>query len=431
MSSAAKVTQSFDHLLIDVRLKRLEALVEAGEALNRVSGLDDILHTILDLITAQINCERATTFLLNERAGELRARQMTGCEYIEIILERGIGIAGHVVECGDSILSNDVQSDPRFNRSTDERTGYNTRNMLCVPLCKSGGKVIGCLQAINARGGSFSDTDLLYLKSFASLATVAVQREQLAQEALRAQLLSTELDIARKIQERMLPSPKAIDLPSPYEAWGISQPCYDVGGDAYNVVILPSGECAFWVADVSGKGIGAALLMTTLQTELQILIRAEHDLTKLAAKLNAHINEVAPPGTYATLFLGVLSAEERALRYVNAGHLPPVRIGNNGVEVMTCEEGGFPVGLFPESSYAVGRTEFAPGERIAIFSDGVTEAENGRDESFNVEGVIESVEDSVDKSVCQVGPAIFDRLNRFRSGMHATDDTTLLLIGLL
>ncbi|MCA1557478.1 MAG: GAF domain-containing protein, partial [Acidobacteria bacterium] len=300
----ASATYALSKLPQDVRILRLEALVEASETLNRASGLDDILHAILDLITAQLDCERATAFLRDQRSGKLHARQMAGSTQIEIVLEKGVGIAGYVAETGESLLINDVRADPRFDPSTDLRTGFTTVTMLCVPLRKMGGDVMGTLQAINSRQGTFSAHDLAYLESFAAVAAVAVEREQLAQEAFRAHLLSTELELARKIQQRLLPAPGPVELPAPYSAWGMSQACYDVGGDTYDAVMLPSGECAFWVADVSGKGIGAALLMTSLQTELRALVRAERDLTRLAAELNRKLTEVAPLGTYATLFLG-------------------------------------------------------------------------------------------------------------------------------
>src|SRR5918998_542174 len=301
-------TTALSKLPPEVRLQRLEALVVASESLNRASGLDDILHVILELISTQLDCARATVFLRDHRSGKLHARQMIGSERIEIVLEKGVGIAGYVAEHGESVLLDDVHADPRFDPSTDHRTGFVTRTMLCVPLRRPEGTLMGSLQAINARRGRFTEADLAYLESFAALAAVAVEREQLAQEAVRAQLLSTELALARKIQQRLLPQPGKISLPWPYSAWGTSQACYDVGGDTYDVVMLPGGECAFWVADVSGKGVGAALLMTTLQTELRALVRAESDLARLAIDLNRRVTSVAPLGTYATLFLGVLNA---------------------------------------------------------------------------------------------------------------------------
>jgi GAF domain-containing protein len=111
VTSATTILSSLpDHL----RLQRLEALVVASEALNRASGLDDILHAILDLIAAQLDCERATVFLLDQRTGKLHARRMAGSQHVEIVLERGIGVAGYVAEKGESVLINDVRSDPRF-----------------------------------------------------------------------------------------------------------------------------------------------------------------------------------------------------------------------------------------------------------------------------------------------------------------------------
>lgn len=413
----------------DVRLQRLEALVVASETLNRASGLDDILQAILGLIKAQLACERATAFLHDARSGQLHARQMSGSQHVEIVLEKGVGVAGYVAEKGESVLINDVTADPRFDPSTDKRTGFVTRNMLCVPLRSPEGKVMGALQAINRNAGEFSTTALAYLESFAALAAVAVEREQLAQEAFRAQLLATELELARGIQQRLLPAPGRIDLPAPFSAWGTSQPCFDVGGDTYDVVMLAPGECAFWVADVSGKGIGAALLMTTLQTELRALVRMEKDLARLVTEIDARVSAAAPLGTYATLFVGVLSAESDTLRYVNAGHVPPVWLGARMKDTCEFEVSGMPVGLrLPNNSYSAGECPFRAGGRLAVFSDGVTDAENTSGQTFDEHGLAESHARITTTDVQEIGEVFFTDLDRFRIGAQAKDDTTYLVI---
>ncbi|MDT4895964.1 MAG: phosphoserine phosphatase RsbU/P [Acidobacteriota bacterium] len=415
----------------DLRLQRLEALVVASETLNRASGLDDILQAILTLINTQLDCERATAFLSDRRTGKLHARQMSGSQHVEIVLEKGVGVAGYVAETGESVLINDVGSDPRFDPSTDRRTGFITRNMLCVPLRKPEGTLMGSLQAINRREEEFSAADLAYLESFAALAAIAVEREQLAQEAFRAKLLSTELELGRKIQARLLPPPGKINLPMPFSAWGISQACYDVGGDAYDAIVLPSGECAFWVADVSGKGIGAALLMTTLQTELRALVRAESDLATLATELDARVAMVAPLGTFATLFLGVLSPEAERLRYINAGHVPPVWLNSQGETERPFEVSGKLIGLpLPDNSYHAGEVAFRRGERLAIFSDGVTEAENTAGETFEEKELAASHASLNTVDVEQMGQSFFADLDCFRIGAPAKDDMTYLVVGL-
>lgn len=415
----------------DVRLQRLEALVAASETLNRASGLDDILQAILELVKTQLDCERATAFLRDRRTEKLHARQMSGSQHVEIVLEKGIGVAGYVAETGESALINDVASDSRFDSSTDKRTGFNTRNMLCVPLRNPDGLLMGALQAINRRTGEFSNVDLSYLESFAALAAVAVEREQLAQEAFRAQLLATELELARGIQQRLLPPPGKIDLPKPFSAWGTSQACFDVGGDAYDVLMLSPGECAFWVADVSGKGIGAALLMTTLQTELRALVRSESDLAGLATELDKRVLAAAPPGTYATLFLGTLSANAERLSYVNAGHVQPVWLNPLATGERSFEVSGRPVGIpLPNNEYVAGEFSFKSGERLAIFSDGVTDAENTAGETYEDQGLAESHTSISDFDVEKIGQVFFDNLDRFRIGAPAKDDTTYLVIGL-
>ncbi len=426
----------------------MEALVDASQQLNRASGLDETLHSILELISAQLDCERATVFLFDERSGNLHARQMTNAlrtgedEHIEIVLEPGRGLAGYVAATGESLLLDDVQADARFDSSFDRRTGFVTRTMLCVPLRDTGGRVIGALQAINRIGGLFYANDLAYLEAFATLAALAVERERLTRASVRAQLLATELELARQIQDRLLPPAGAVHLPAAYSAWGFTQSCYDVGGDAYDVTMLASGECAFWVSDVSGKGIGAALLMTTLQTELRALIHAESDLAELATELNRRVTRIAPLGTYATLFLGVLSAAHERLRYVNAGHLPPLwtnppQTKMDDADYIALEpddnlsRGGTPIGLIPDATFDAGETTFPAGSRLAVFSDGVTDAENTDDASYDTTGILSSLSHLPHAATAEeAGRTILTDLDRFRIGARAKDDTTLLVVGL-
>jgi sigma-B regulation protein RsbU (phosphoserine phosphatase) len=424
-------TEILSNLPDRLRLQRLEALVTASETLNRASGLDDILQAILELVKIQLDCERATAFLRDKRTGKLHARQMSGSKHLEIVLEKGVGVAGYVAETGESLLINDVSTDPRFDPSTDKRTGFLTRNMLCVPLRNPEGELMGALQAINRRSGEFSQADLSYLESFAALAAVAVEREQLAHEAFRAQLLANELELARQIQQRLLPPPGKIGLPEPFSAWGTSQACFDVGGDSYDVVMLSPTECAFWVADVSGKGVGAALLMTTLQTELRALVRAENDLARLATELDSRVAAAAPIGTYATLFLGVLSSATERLRYINAGHVTPVWLNSQTEEKGSFEVSGRPIGIpLPGNDYTTGEFPFRPGERLAIFSDGVTDAENTAGETYEENGLAESHKRIRAVEVECIGQEFFEELDRFRIGAPAKDDTTYLVIGL-
>jgi sigma-B regulation protein RsbU (phosphoserine phosphatase) len=204
-----------------------------------------------------------------------------------------------------------------------------------------------------------------------------------------------------------------------------------VGGDTYDAVMLASGELAFWVADVSGKGIGAALLMTTLQTELRALIHAEPSTARLAAELNRRVGLVAPLGTYATLFLGVLDPQRERLRFSNAGHLPPVWITSDAYKTTCCDIGGTPIGLLPDMEYETGEADFRRGSRLAIFSDGITDAESLTEEMYDEAGIAASLSGTrAEQAVEEIGAKVFHDLDRFRIGAAAKDDTTFLVVGI-
>jgi sigma-B regulation protein RsbU (phosphoserine phosphatase) len=171
--------------------------------------------------------------------------------------------------------------------------------------------------------------------------------------------------------------------------------------------------------------------MTTLQTELRALVRSESDLARLAAELDARVSAAAPIGTYATLFLGVVSSEEERLRYINAGHVPPVWLHSRTTDERVFEVSGRPVGVpLPGNEYTAGELPFRRGERLAVFSDGVTDAESTAGETYEERGLAESHQRIRAAEVEQIGREFFKELDRFRIGAPAKDDTTYLVVGL-
>jgi sigma-B regulation protein RsbU (phosphoserine phosphatase) len=234
-----------------------------------------------------------------------------------------------------------------------------------------------------------------------------------------------ELEIGRRIQEELLPrDPLHFRLA---EVKGVSIPAREVGGDFFNYFVLPDGDVALLVGDVSGKGVGAALLMANLQATLRARLGVQEDLAALASALDGEIDGSTPPEAYVTLFMGVLDGSQRHLRYVNAGHNTQfvVRAGG-GLEHL--ESTGRPIGLYPGGGYEERRVALAPGDCLFLFTDGLVEAENAAGEPFGEERLPDLLArekgHGLDDILARVEAAVRDH----RGGAEAADDATMVVL---
>src|SRR5436305_210385 len=190
--------------------------------------------------------------------------------------------------------------DPRFDRTSDQRTGYRTRSMLCVPIKNRGQRVVGVLQLLNKTNGVFGARDLEFLNGISDHMAIAMENATLHLELLEKQRMEQELALGREVQSRLFPSPP-VDIKG-VELVAFSLPCYEVGGDYYDFIELPDGDLGLAIGDVSGKGVVAALIMSSLQAALRVAAPIEDDLARLVARLNALIFRSATGRKYATFF---------------------------------------------------------------------------------------------------------------------------------
>jgi sigma-B regulation protein RsbU (phosphoserine phosphatase) len=245
------------------------------------------------------------------------------------------------------------------------------------------------------------------------------QRSAVEQERLRR-----ELELGRQIQHDMLPhAPLRLGLT---EIRGVSVPALEVGGDFFNYFQTSSGKIALLVGDVSGKGVGAALLMANIQASLRTRFALGQDLASIAGELDADIQASTPGPVYATLFVGLLDPVARELRYVNAGHNPQyVLRRDGGLERM--ESTGLPVGLLAGRGYGEGVVQLEAGDVIFFYTDGCVEAENEQGEMLGPERLEELL-----RAGRTEGPDVLARIEReirtYRSGREPFDDATMMVV---
>jgi sigma-B regulation protein RsbU (phosphoserine phosphatase) len=252
---------------------------------------------------------------------------------------------------------------------------------------------------------------------------MAADVEQHQKAAVGQERLRGELELGRQIQHDMLPhGPLQVGL---VQVSGVSVPAREVGGDFFNYFVLSDGAVALLVGDVSGKGVGAALLMANLQASLRTRLALGQDLAAIARELDVDIESNTPGPVYATLFVGVLNPATRELRYVNAGHNPQF-ILRAGPRLEKMYSSGLPVGLLAGRGYAEARAALEPGDRLFFYTDGCVEAENAKGEMFTTERLEALLLTAAGET--DVLARVEAEVTAFRAGREPFDDATMMVV---
>jgi phosphoserine phosphatase RsbU/P len=237
--------------------------------------------------------------------------------------------------------------------------------------------------------------------------------------------LKNDLEIARDIQQAMLPS--GLYSAAGVETVGLSRPANTVGGDFYDILPLEDGRLVVTVGDVAGKGSPAALLMALLLAMLRTLVDEKLEPADLITRLNVQVCRHAPPSRFITLFYAVYQPLTGALTYVSAGHMPPLLLRADG----SCErlsDGGIALGMFDRSTYTTGQAVLQPEDVMAVYSDGITEAENPAGRPFDEIGLESALKSSHRRSLSEVGAAVVRAVERHTDDTRFADDLTILLL---
>jgi phosphoserine phosphatase RsbU/P len=279
----------------------------------------------------------------------------------------------------------------------------------------------------------YSKSDTRLLKSVASQAGLALQNAQLsaalAQEAAERERLKREVEIAREVQERLFPQ-KLMPVAG-LDYCGVCRSAFGVGGDYYDFLALPGGQLGVAVADVSGKGISAALMMATLHAWLRgEAARANSDLSRLVSSVSRLLFEASASNRYATLFYAQYEPSSRQLAYLNAGHNPPIllRRRGEGWVLERLSEGGTVIGLFEQVPYQQGCEYFEEGSVLVAFTDGITEATNRKGEEWGEDRLIQTIRDGDGLSAGDMIQHVFGSVNAFTDGAEPHDDMTLVIL---
>lgn len=422
-------------LRLEQELARERKLNEAAYALHTTLDLDELLGLILKAAREGVDSDRGTVYLLSDDGQELWSRVLSGSEKLTIRLPVGRGIAGAVAADGASVRLDDVYLDKRFDRSWDAKSGYRTRTMLAAPIRNRADKVVGVFQLMNKKTGVFGAEDERFLESLSVHAALAVENATLHTSALERERQSREIALALDIQRKIQPE-RLVRATGGIVAAGMNRLCEDASGDYYDLIELPDGRLGFCVGDVSGHGLGSALVMAQARAWLRGFTRTQADPLQLLTLLNDNITPDLELGKFMTFFLGAVHPETGALEWANAGHPAALLLRSATGEVEELSPGGIMLGVFAGFSYTGGAAKtLGPGDTLLLYTDGATEAAvedkaHAKEEQdmFGEERLLAVLRATAPQGPEALLDAVRDAVISFTTSPNLRDDLTLLAI---
>jgi len=424
--SAAKLSNVLTFQEKDRQINKLSVLFEATRLLNSTLDLAELLELILKIARSEVKADRASVFLVDHRHNELWSIVASGLDHQEIRIPFGAGIAGRVASTGEIINVEDAYTLPFFESSFDQKLNYKTKSLLCLPIRHHSGTIVGVVELLNSQSGRFSAEDADFLSRLSGHMAMALENARLHRDALEKQRHEKELGLARSIQRRLLP-PSPPVVPG-YEIAVLSDPCYHVGGDYYDFLNLGPQSLLLVIADVQGKGISSALVMSNLQATLRALVMHLHSLEVLAFSLNEMLYNDSQAGKYLSLFLGLVDTRRNLMHYINAGHVPPILVRAGTGEVKLLEEGGTVIGLFPQADYRRGSVKLNAGDVLVCCTDGILDIADESNEEYGGKRLAECVRKHREKSAPSIVDAVLSEVASYSTASMNEDDKVLMVM---
>ncbi|MBN2383786.1 SpoIIE family protein phosphatase [bacterium] len=430
LCSHAAISIYNSRLILDLAKseKLSTTLVDASKMLNSTLDLNELLKIIIELATRNLDAAKSTLYLLDIDKEIMRAQTIEGGQITESHHPLDRGVAGEVVSKGQIINLKDQASVQSFLSTTNRADDQTISSLLCLPLKDKLGRIIGAIETINKTEGPFDIEDEKMLEALSIHASLAIENAMLLKEVLEKRKLEQELEVAAEIQGTLLPEhAPTIDQ---YDIHALTVQCKQVGGDYYDFIPLDENRWGITVADIAGKGIPAALLMSNLQATLQARAQVDFGPAAVITATNHLIFLNSTANKYATVFYGVLDSQQRTFSFTNAGHNPPILRRSDGEwQELSC--GGMVVGLFDKQHYEQNTLELKPGDIVLLFTDGASEAMNIDNEEFGLERLKSTLEAHKDQTAVQICSQLYQAVEDFEKGMDRHDDLTLLVLKVL
>ena len=406
-------------------IERLHRILEAAKLLNSTLDLAELTAIILRIIRDEIGTERGTVFVMNRHHRQLRSLVAQGVEGNDIVVPIGKGIAGTVAATGETINIPDAYSDPRFDSSFDAQLGYRTSDIYCMPIVNRLGEIVGVLELLN-RTRPLIEEDEEFLAGVSVHVGLALENAQMHREILEKRKIEQELVLAREIQQNFYPN-----IPEKFggvEICASNEMCEAVGGDYVGYFPLENGCFLMLLGDVAGKGIGAALVMSSLHAACRALVRRVHAIEDVTGILNETFVETTGAGVFVTMLVMLVDPIGRRVHYIRAGHNPALMVSTDGKQAIFENGGGPPVGLFPDLKFRREIAGIDSGSVLVLYTDGVTEAEDDVGQQFGMDRLIKVVSGARAAPASRIHTDIRAALKDFVGDEPTHDDSTLVVL---
>lgn len=410
-------------------IDKLRMLLDVTKKISRSLDLQEVLNLVMDTLDSVIPYDAAGIFLIDcgdvsggEEACTFRAEAVRGYDVEELYdlhLKLGEGFLGSVALSGKPIISNDVRKDPVYINARDR-----THSEMVAPII-SNDEVIGCFDLESDELNAYSDDDMEVLMLLASQVAIIIEKVELHEQLIEKKRLQGQLETARQVQLELLPPTDPALAGFDISAYNF--PSDEVSGDYYDWVRIYEDQIAVVIADVSGKGVPAAILMAFLRASLRAASHIGYATHISMAKVNYLLWESIERNQFVTAIYGILDASNKTLSYSNAGHNPPLLIRATG-EVGFLDQGEQPLGMFQSTRYHENHVVLGPGDVFVLYTDGATEAASPTGEEFGRERLAEAVTRSIDKPAREMIASIQMSVLEWTASAGAEDDVTFFVI---
>lgn len=386
--------------------------------------MEELFEFILDRVMALLSPSRAALALLapdGKSFESVRVRRSNSSDSTELTISRTL--LDEVIRERSVISFVDTGPNEKLARA-QSIIGQHIRSAVCAPLMVND-VVLGVLYLdFLAMRGAITHEDVRLIAQIARLGAAKLETTRLREEAIAKAKIDEELRMAYIIQSRLLPT--TLPCVEKYCFAGSNKPCKTVSGDYYDVLVRPDGRVYFVIADVSGKGVTAALVMSGLATAFNIFTRSDPAPADLVRELNVTLAPKTAPTKFATLVAGVLNPDDGVIDFTNAGHVPPLVITRSGIQRLGVTD--LVVGLFPQAQYRNQTIRLESGDSLVLFTDGVTEAENAKEEQLGLEAVEDLLRNRHGAPAPDLLDSIDKHVNAFVGDAPLNDDLTMFVI---
>jgi len=406
---------------------RLSLLYQLTQMFNASLDLEEVLNIVIDEVITAIRAERGFV-MLYEQSGSLDFKTARGIDQTTINdpqFEISRSVVEQVAKSGESLLTSDAQKDESLSKQTSV-VNLKLRSILCAPL-KIKDKILGVIYVDNRlTAGIFTEDDMHLMSSIASSASIAIENARLYQVAVEKGRMERDLQVARRVQSSLIPQ-ETPDIPG-WEFAASWVPAREVAGDFYDFIPSTDGSIKMVIADVVDKGMAAALFMAFSRTTLRAILSKQVSPQDGIIEANQLICADSAFSMFLTLFYAQIDPKKNEITYVNAGHNPPLLYKAKENKLVKLTRTGMLIGVEADVSYEQASVSLEPGDFIAMFTDGITEAVNNKEQTFSEEKLEKLLLDNKKSSPEELKEKIISAVEKFVGSYPQSDDITLTIV---